>query len=124
MKSGDTFLRPARATETENPHLWIVLTDPDRDNRVLIVSLTTLREGQDQTVILNVGDHPFINRPSSVFYRQVEIVDSIKLEQAEKAGSIARRENCSPEVLRLIRDGVSASPHTVRLINNFYKNSK
>lgn len=124
MKAGDTFLRPARATENERPHLWIVVTNPNKENHVLIVNLTTLKEGQDQTVILNLGDHPFISRPSSVFYREAEVADNSKLEQAERAGAIAKREDCRPEVIKLVRDGVNASPHARRAIKAFFNNYK
>jgi len=59
MDSGDTFLMPApggRAT----PHLWIVITTPDAVTRqCAIVSVTTLRNSKDQTIILRPGDHPF-----------------------------------------------------------------
>lgn len=124
MNSGDTFLRPARATTTERPHLWIVVTDPDEENRVLVVNLTTLRDGQDQTVVLSIGEHPFIDRPSCVYYRAAEIADNGKLEQAEKAGAIVRREACSPEVISLVRSGVAASPHSRREIRRFYEESR
>src|SRR5208337_1714110 len=35
MKVGDTFLRPARSTLSEKQHLWIVVTDPNNENKVL-----------------------------------------------------------------------------------------
>ena len=124
MKAGDTFLRPVRATENEKPHLWIVVTNPNKENQILIVNLTTLKERQDQTVVLDVGDHPFVTKASSIFYREAEIADNTKLEQAERAGAIAKREGCRPEVIKLVRDGVNASPHTRRAIKAFFNDNK
>jgi hypothetical protein len=81
LKSGDTFLMPAPGISNKTPHLWIVLTDPkSEDPTVVIVSITTLRHGADQTMILGKGDHPFINRPSSVFYGDALLVDVHELK--------------------------------------------
>ncbi len=124
MNSGDTFLRPAHSTPSERQHLWIVVTNPDSQNLVLIVNITSFKSWQDQTVILNLGEHSFITETSCVFYREAEIVDNAKLDEAEKAGAILRRECCSQSVIDLIRGGVTASPHTKRNIKKFYNESK
>jgi len=56
MECGDTFLMPAPGG-IATPHLWIVVTEPDPvSNLCGIVSVTTLRNSKDQTVILRVGD--------------------------------------------------------------------
>lgn len=124
MNSGDTFLRPACSTPNETQHLWIVVTNPSSENRVLIVNITAFKSWQDQTVILNRGEHPFITERSCVFYREAEIVDNAKLDDAEKAGAILKREPCSKSMIDLIRDGVNASPHAKRAIKNFYNQHK
>jgi len=81
MDCGDTFLMPApggRAT----PHLWIVVTTPDPATReCAIVSVTTLRNSKDQTIILRPGDHPFIRHDSTIFYGDGMIVDVRNLER-------------------------------------------
>src|ERR1017187_7893408 len=61
MDCGDTFLMPAPGG-VATPHLWIVVTQPDPQTHLCaIVSVTTLRNSKDQTVILRLGDHPFGN---------------------------------------------------------------
>ena len=124
MKVGDTFLRPARSTPSETQHLWIVLTDPNSENQVLIVNITSFKSWQDQTVMLNQGEHPFITQRSCVFYREAEIVDNSKLDEAEKRGAIAKRESCSQDVIDLVRSGVTASPQTKRVIKRFFNDFK
>jgi hypothetical protein len=124
MNSGDTFLRPACSTSDERQHLWIVVTSPNNQNLVLIVNITSFKSWQDQTVTLNAGEHPFITETSCVFYREAEIADNAKLDDAEKAGAILKRECCSKSIIGLIRDGVNASPHTKRAIKNFYNEYK
>jgi hypothetical protein len=112
MDSGDTFLMPApggRAT----PHLWIVITAPDPITRLCaIVSVTTLRNSKDQTIILRPGDHPFIRHESTIFYGDAMIVDARKVDQDLVAGLVLAREKCPPQTLRLVQDGVAASPFT------------
>jgi hypothetical protein len=102
----------------------MVVTNPNSENLVLIVDITSFKSWQDQTVTLNRGEHPFITETSCVFYREAEIVDNAKLDDAEKAGAILKRECRSKSIIDLIRDGVSASPHTKRAIKNFYNQYK
>jgi hypothetical protein len=40
-----------------------------------IVSVPTFRNSKDQTVILRVGDHPFIRHESTIFYGDAMIVE-------------------------------------------------
>jgi hypothetical protein len=124
MKAGDTFLRPAKPTQNEKQHLFIVLTNPNPDNKILIVNITSLKSWQDRTVMLNKGEHPFITETSCVFYREAEIVDNGKLDEAEKNGAIAKRECCSQKLLELVRSGISASPQTKRVIKKFFNDFK
>jgi hypothetical protein len=124
VKVGDTFLRPARSTPSETQHLWIVVTDPNSKNQVLIVNITSFKPCQDQTVMLNKGEHPFITELSCVFYREAEAVDNSKLDEAEKAGAIAKRESYSQSLIGLVRSGVIASPQTKRVIKKFFNDFK
>jgi len=112
MKCGDTFLMPAPGG-TATPHLWIVITEPDPASHLSgIVSVTTLRNSKDQTVILRVGDHPFIRHESTIFYGDAMIVDAKRLESEIAAGLAIRRAPCLAATLKLIQQGVSASPFT------------
>ena len=65
MNCGDTVLIPAPGSGV-TPHLWIIVTEPNQDGLCIIVNLTTLGGSQDQTVTIAKGEHPFVNRPTSV----------------------------------------------------------
>ncbi len=66
MRCGDTFLMPAPGGSAV-PHLWIVITEPTGNPPVvIIVNITTLQQGAEQTVILQRVDHPFIRHESVV----------------------------------------------------------
>lgn len=66
-------------------HLHIILTDPDTVNGTLVVvtvNLTTRRNtlrGTDTTVVLDSGDHSFIERTSVISYRDAEFFQAQKL---------------------------------------------
>jgi hypothetical protein len=112
MHCGDTFLMPAPGGPV-TPHLWIVVAQPDpRTHLCAIVSVTTLRNSKDQTIILRPGDHPFIRHDSAVFYGDAMIVDARRLDAEIAAGLALKREICSQATLKLVQDGVLASPFT------------
>jgi hypothetical protein len=112
MDCGDTFLMPAPGG-VATPHLWIVVTQPDpRTHLCAIVSVTTLRNSKDRTVILRPGDHPFVRHDSTIFYGDAMIVDVLRLEAEIAAGLAVVREKCSAATLKLVQDGVVASPFT------------
>ena len=112
MECGDTFLMPAPGGPV-TPHLWIVVTQPDPQTHLCaVVSVTTLRNSKDQTIILRPGDHPFIRHDSTVFYGDAMIVDARRLEAKIAAGLALSRQKCSQPTLKLVQDGVLASPFT------------
>ena len=112
MDCGDTFPLPAPGGAV-TPHLWIVVTQPDPQTHLCaIVSVTTLRNSKDQTVILRLGDHPFIRHDSTIFYGDAMIVDALRLESEIAAGLALVRERCSKPTLKLLQAGVVASPFT------------
>ena len=74
--------------------------------------MTTLRNSKDQTVILRLGDHPFIRHESTIFYGDAMIVDVRRLEAEIEVGLALVRERCPAATLKLVQDGVTASPFT------------
>lgn len=112
MECGDTFLSPAPGGAV-TPHLWIVVTPPDpQAHRCAIVSVTTLRNNKDQTVILRPGDHPFIRHDSTIFYGDAMVVDARRLDAEIATGLVLAKERCPQSALKLVQDGVLASPFT------------
>jgi len=121
MDCGDTFLMPAPGGAA-TPHLWIVITQPDRlTHECAIVSLTTLRNSKDQTVILRIGDHPFIRHDSTIFYGDAMIVDARRLEAEIAAGLALVRDKCPAATLKLVQDGLAASPFARPKILRFFR---
>jgi hypothetical protein len=99
MRCGDTLLIPAPDSHAIS-HLWIILTEPHPESHLcVIVSVTTLRNNQDQTVLLRKGEHPFIRHDSVISYRDAMIVDCRKLDAELAAGATVQRECCSSQLL-------------------------
>lgn len=122
MHCGDTLLIPAPGTCEETPHLWIIVTEPDP--LCVIVPLSTLRYDKDQTVVLRSGEHSFIDHDTTVVYEFAKIADASHLSQQLAEGSALSHDPCSIQLLRLLQDGISASPHTRPKVQRFYKERK
>jgi len=121
MRAGDTFLMHLTDSGA-GPyyHLFVVLTDPDPENgRVVAVMLMTATKNTDGTVILQIGDHPFIKHPTAVHFSTAKYYQAAKIEQAFAKGICRQRDRIADEVLTKIRAGLLASPYTVNAIRAY-----
>ena len=100
----------------------MVVTEPSEENHtVVIVSITTLRHGAERTVVLRRGEHPFIDRDSSVCYADARLVDARDLEARAQAGQIRTHAPCPPRTLEIVAAGILASELTPRKVQKFYE---
>jgi hypothetical protein len=121
LQPGDTFFIPTPDNPTR--HLWIVLTEQGADGRAYCVNVTSMGDHiADTTVILEAGDHPFIERQSVVLYAKAANLDLRAIEN--ELNNPASRTNwkqfdcCTPELLERVRRGLLASRHTKRAIKD------
>jgi hypothetical protein len=105
---------------TLNPHLWIVITEPEPPGyECVIVNVTTQRKNSDSTVVLRRKDHPSIDHDSVVRFSDARIVDSRDLDGVFKAGRASARATCSLAVLQRIQQGVIDSIFSPKKIVSF-----
>jgi hypothetical protein len=99
MNSGDTYLIPQ-----DDKHLWAVISEPsfDPDNLVVVMFVSWKRHC-DQNCILDVGDHPFIQRRTCVEYHRATIKSDANLEQQFRANRLVLKARLSPSALAKIR---------------------
>lgn len=71
-------------------------------------------------MVLRKGEHPFINRDSSVCYPDARMVDVRDLEGRARAGQIKTHAPCPPKTLEIVRAGILASELTPRKVQKFY----
>ena len=118
ISAGDTFL--LRPTHNSDPHLWIVLTDPeDNPPQVVVVNLTSLRPGADLTVALNRGDHPFVRHETVVFFGDARFAEARSLDKAVGVALASRLDAVSVELLQRVQEGLLASDETPRRIKEY-----
>lgn len=98
----------------ENPgtvagHLYFILTDPNEDNKVFMVSITTHHFGKDETCVLNVGDHPFIKRKSVVEYSKPIEPKLTQIEKIVRDGYANTHASASDGLLERMQNGAKES---------------
>jgi hypothetical protein len=108
MSKRSTFLRADTSTKL---HLKIVITDPDPDNMVLVVSVSTIYKGvfHDSSCELVPGDHSFIKQPSFVAYQYTTALDAVNILKEKFKGLIIQKEDVSSELLSRIQSGAQLS---------------
>ncbi len=120
--AGQTFLYPL--DESSKEHLWVIATDPGPDDLFVIVSLTTLREAKDQTVVFRKDEHQFLKHDTCVCYGLAEMTDSTKLQSFLDRKSARMYKDLAPTLLALLLDGFAASDFTKNRIRDFVRSYK
>ncbi len=107
MKAGNTFYIRDRGVDT---HLWVVISDPDRDPvRVVMVSMTTYEDYKEDVCLLDVGDHPSIRHKTCIAYNEARMTTLETLNTLIGGGYLSMQPPVSEAVLWRIRAGVSKS---------------
>ncbi len=97
--------------DSNSHHLYFVISDPDPDNNVLLVNMTTIYSGvyHDSSCELNRSDHPFVQHPSYITYKDArEVQQEIILNNVMKHVYI-RQEDASIGLLSKIQRGAVSS---------------
>ena len=116
---GDSFMLPKPGQTAE--HLWVLITRPDPQTfEAIMVNVTTQRPHSDTTTILHPGDHPFVQKPSVIFYADARIADTRLLDKALQHGAYHRHAVFEAAVMARIQAGVAASPFTPKKIKTAY----
>lgn len=116
FRIGDTFYLRSRVG-LAIPHLHVLITAPQgTPPTAIVVHVTTYQEDtcEDATVILQIGDHPFIEHPSYVWFAQATRIELEPLMKAIGGGYAEQRERCSPGLLKRIREGFLRSDEPSR----------
>jgi hypothetical protein len=94
-------------------HLWLVVAELfDSPTKIVIVNLTTKREGSDTTVILKLGDHPFVKHDTVVNYSDARIFSKDDLIAKIERKFFSTDKIFAENILRTIQQGLLISPYT------------
>lgn len=118
LKAGQTILLPKPGQATL--HLWVIVLAPDpASQETVIVNLTSQRTHSDTTVVVQPGEHPFVQHPTVVFFADARIVDANHIAAAMKAGTFHTHQDCSAALLLKIQQGLLASTMTPQKVKLF-----
>lgn len=114
-------------------HLFIVMNDPYEEetgqgNKTLLVNVTSIPANPtvffDDTCILNVGDHPFLQHRSYVYYKNARIEATQDVIDKVAAGHCVICEEMNGDVFRQVANGISDSEMTPEYIINFFQEAR
>ena len=115
---GKSIVMPKSSGET--PHLWVVVTEPEgTPPEAVIVNLTSRKPDSDTTVVLNVGDHPFITHETIVFYADATLAKTDGIEALSRFRGYGYHDDFDPEVLERIKQGLIDSRNTPKDIKAY-----
>ena len=115
IEIGDSFFPIGHA----HPHLRVVISYPEKDSeKVLLVNFTG-HEGEyrDDSCILEIGEHPFITKRTSICYKDASFATVGQLNKLLKLRKIEKREPVSSAVLTKILEGADVT----EFLTNKYK---
>ncbi len=119
FQAGDTFLLGGLGGLDAKLHLFVVVCDPAGNPlTILAVPFNTVTSTTDTTLILEPGEHPFINRKTAVSFdllMEIEVDKLAKLEQLSASGQANKFQRHSPasdDLLKRIIEGALTSDLT------------
>lgn len=106
MGCGDTYLLYDEDNYDGKPHLHVVITEPDEDGQIVLVSVTTRRAKSDTMVCLNIGDHEFIIQPSVITYAYSKVLTVSKLADMVVKGDATPKEKATAQLVTRAQNGM------------------
>jgi hypothetical protein len=109
MNVGDTFIW--FPPDDRREHLFIVLTDPKKNNGDFAAFNLTKSQGGPMALTLQIGDHPFVNRyPSDVNFGDALIFNIAKVERDVFLGQAVYHEPMNPDIVEKIAKKAMGHP--------------
>lgn len=107
-----TILMPSGSTD----HLHFICSDSifypaSGKECVLVVNISSIKPnlGYDASCVLNIGDHPFVTKPSYVYYLKADILGTDNIERNVADGSFSAHVDCNDETFARIMKGFDIS---------------
>ncbi len=94
-----------------NTHLWFVISNPDPEDKVLIVNATSKygAKREDDSCLLLKGDHPCIVHDSYIAYKYAREINVFKIGQMQHCSEIQCKEIAPASLIKRIQDGAKKS---------------
>lgn len=120
MKCGSAYLLFDDEDPGSKPHLHVVISDPDENHCIVLVSITTERAKSDTMTRLNAGSHPFIHAPSVVAYHYSKMVSCDRLKRLIEAGGAIPKGQASADIVRRAQAGMRETRRAPREVQECF----
>jgi hypothetical protein len=120
MKCGSAFLLYDNDSSEAIPHLHVVITDPDYNECVVLVSVTKQRARSDTTTCIAPGEHPFVSVPSVITYAYSKLMLQAQLESLVASGDATVKNDASESIVRRAQQGMRETDRAPRAIQEFF----
>lgn len=103
-------------------HLKVVISEPDPEGMVLVVSVTSAPATRrfDDSCILEAGSHEFIIRRSYVSYVHSVELNNVAILNEKFRDELVSKPDVTPDVLQRIQDGARASRFLPRALKKHF----
>ncbi len=103
-------------------HLFFLILDPDPTTGETVIVNIERHDSprQDTTVLLQKGDHPFVNEETIVNYFRASVTTVQKLQALVAANKAKPREPACQELLDRLKKGLKVSNRTPEGVKDFY----
>jgi hypothetical protein len=91
---------------------------------VVMANVTSEYGHSDTTTKVGPGDHPFLNRPSVVFYADAREAEIALIDQAIRKGIATTHRACDEALLARVQEGLLASPHTKPKVKDAFEKAR
>jgi len=124
MKKTVFFFEDKNESDTNHP--WIVISDPDADNNVVIVNATHTRDTgrEDLSCILKGGCHPNIPDDSYIAYKFAKEISIYKINLLESTKRLTKKSTpLSDSDLKKIQEGAKKSKLLPKGLKKYFPES-
>jgi len=106
---GQTFLNEAAPGIPS--HLWIVISDPTKNERVVVANVSSKPCPSGEVCIIRKGEHSFCSRDSYVRFREVRVAARAQLETLLAAKKLTQSRDADHDtpILARIQRAVATS---------------
>lgn len=120
MQCGCTYLLYDEEDAKVPPHLHIQITDPDANDLIVLVSVTTERAKSDTMVRIAAGEHPFVQHPSVVTYAYSKLLTCAQLKAMIEADDAVPKKPASNELVKRAQNGMKETDRAPAEVQGFF----
>ena len=120
MKCGSTYLLYDDEGPASTPHLHVVISDPDENDRIVLVSVTTERAKSDTTTRLEAKNHPFIDNPSVIAYNYSKMMSCDQLRKLIETEDAVPKSDASDTIVKRAQAGMQETRRAPREVQECF----